>query len=98
MDKLNIADIVAMLSAVGTIASMIAAVSALQSRSKSNAAADAELKRDVKYILQRVEAASESLGELSQKVDAIDSRLIRTEEGVKSAHKRIDILPSVFPS
>lgn len=98
MDKLNLSDWVSILSAVGMVLSVAAAISASFARTRAGAAADAELKSDVKHIREMVEANTAALAHMSEKLDSVEIRLARTEESCKSAHKRIDGFTHILPS
>lgn len=90
MDKLNPSDWAVIITTLGVIVSIIAAVSALLSKTREGAAADTELKSDVKHIKLMVESTAHNVEQLAKQTDKLDSRLIRAEESCKSAHKRID--------
>lgn len=98
MDKLTTADWVSVLSVLGMLLSIVTAVSAIFTRSKANAAADAQLKSDVRHIRETVEATCGTLAHVSDKLERVEVRLVRTEESCRSAHKRMDTFTRILPS
>lgn len=59
---------------------------------RQDGAEDGELRAAVNYIRQAVDDLRVEIKSQSQRYDLLAERLTRTEESVKSAHKRLDRL------
>ena len=92
MDNFALTDWIAIISALGMILSIIVTISTLIGRGQIKVASDVELKSDVKHIREEVDKTSDALNKMSEKIDGVDTRLVRVEESCKSAHHRIDTI------
>lgn len=89
-----LATCLSIISAIGVIVSILVTLRKSKKEStdeiKTATIDETTLKSDVDYIKRRVDDTLLSQKELLLKVDGLNERVIRVEESVKSAHKRID--------
>ncbi|MFD2867459.1 hypothetical protein ACFSY7_02945 [Kurthia populi] len=76
--------------AIGTILGIVGALVTLKKDSKADGAEDAHVKAQVDYIARGVDDIRIDQRAQAGKIEALNERLIRTEESAKQAHKRID--------
>lgn len=79
VDKLVLTDWLMILTGIGTFIALIGNLITMRDRGKHQAAADAELRSDVKHIREKVD-----------KLDDMPGRMVKVEESTKQAHKRLD--------
>ena len=76
--------------AIGTTLGIVGALVTLKKDSKADGAEDAHVKAQVDYIARGVDDIRIDQRAQAGKIEALNERLIRTEESAKQAHKRID--------
>ena len=81
MDKLIISDWVSIVTALGVLVALIGNIRNWTTGGKQEAAGDAEMRSDIKYIKEKLD-----------RMDNIPERVVAVEESAKQAHKRIDRL------
>lgn len=78
--------------AVGTIIGIIGVLVTFKKDSKASGAENAHVKTQVDYIARGVDDIRIDQRAQAGKIEALNERLIRTEESAKQAHKRLDSL------